>query len=319
MNRRAFVTRLTAGALLASRAVEAQPAARMPRVGVIATTRGYEAFRLGLRELAYREGENVALEFRSTEAPNVRLADVARELVRLKVDVVLAASTPATEALRQATTTIPIVMLAADPVASGLVPSLSRPEGNVTGLSFNETGTGAKRLELLREALPSARRVAALDAAGAAANPIRKETEAAARTLGVELQSFAVRDPDDLEKTFAAMAANRAESLLVMPTTLAFVHRARIIALAIKNRLPTMFWRREFADAGGLMAYGPDQQEMYRRAAVYVSKILQGAKPMDLPVEQPRKFELVINLKTARALGLTIPRPVVLQADHVIE
>jgi putative ABC transport system substrate-binding protein len=319
MDRRAFVTRLAAGALLASRPVEAQQAARVPRVGVIATTRGYEAFRLSLRELAYREGENVALEFRSTEMPDVRLADVARELVRLKVDVVLAASTPATEALRQATTTIPIVMLAADPVASGLVPSLSRPEGNVTGLSFNETGTGAKRLELLREALPSVRRVAALDAAGAAANPIRKETEAAARTLGVELQSFTVRGPDDLEKTFAAMAAKRAESLLVMPTTLAFVHRARIIALAIKNRLPTMFWRREFADAGGLMAYGPDQQEMYRRAAVYVSKILQGAKPMDLPVEQPRKFELVINLKTARALGLTIPRPVVLQADHVIE
>ena len=302
-------------------AAETQQTRQPPRVGVIANTKGYEAFQNGLRELAYNEGENIALEFRSTEARDLRLADLAAGLVRLRVDVIVAAGTPAVLAAKQATATIPIVMLAADPVETGLVSNLDRPGGNITGLSFSEQDTSAKRLELLKEAIPSATRVAVLTTPtnNPTSSRILGDTERAARALGVQIHSLPLHGPDNFAKTFATMTARRIDSIIVLPATLPFVHRTRLVALTIRNRLPAMFWRREFADIGGLMSYGPDQPVMYRRAAEYVSKILQGAKPSDLPVEQPSKFELIINLKTANALGLTIPQSALLQADEVIE
>lgn len=299
---------------------EAQQTPKIPRVGVIANTKGYEAFQNGLKELAYTEGENIALEFRSLEAPNVRLATVAAELARMKVDVIVATNTAAVLAAKQATSTIPIVMLAGDPVESGLVADLGRPEGNVTGLRINEEDTRARRIELLKEAVPAIARLAVLTtSATPGANLNLKDAERTATALAMQLQSLALRRPEDLEQTFATMTAQRADSLLVLPATLAFVHRTRIVTLAIKHKLPAMFWRREFVDIGGLMAYGPDQTALYRRAADYVSKILQGARPGDLPVEEPSKFELAVNLKTARALGLTIARSVLLLADQVVE
>ena len=300
-------------------AAGAQPAQPLPRVGVIASTKGYEAFQEGLRELAFTEGQDVVFEFRSTEA-SPRFADLAAELVRRRVDVIVAASTSAVLAVKRATTTIPIVMLAADPVESGLVSSLDRPGGNITGLSFNEQDTSARRLELLKEAVPAATRVAVLTGpTNAVSGRILKDTERAASSLGVQLHSLQLHGPDTFAKTFAAMATRRPDSLIVLPAALPFVHRTRIIALTLRHRLPAMFWRREFVDVGGLMSYGPDQAAMYHRAAHYVSKILQGARPADLPVEQPGKFELIVNLKTAKALGLTLPQSVLLQADEVIE
>lgn len=301
-------------------AAEAQQAGKVPRVGVIAGQAGYEAFRAGLRELAYTEGRNIVLEFRSTAEGDVRYLDLATELVSLRVDVIVAGNTSALLAAKEATTTIPIVGLSIDPTASGLVPGRPGPAANITGLSFKEVDTDAKRLELLKDAVPSATRVAALtNPASPNSGPILRETERAARALGVQLHVVEQRDPDDFERTFAAMPTQRVDALIVLPATLHFAHRTRLIALAIRSRLPSMFWRREFVDAGGLMSYGPEQPEMYRRAAGLVSKILQGAKPADLPVEQPRKFELILNLKTAKALGLTIPRSVLLLADQVIQ
>ena len=242
----------------------------------------------------------------------------AAELVRMNVNLIVAAGTSAVLAVKQATTTIPVVMLAADPVEAGIVPNLARPAGNITGFMFNEQDTSARRLELLKEALPSAARIAVLTTA---ANPVSsrmlKDTEAAARAQGVQTVALSLGSPDTFEKTFAA--AKQSNAAIVLPASVPFVNRVRIVTLAIRNRLPMMFWRREFVDVGGLMSYGPDQAAMYRRAAGYVSKILQGAKPADLPVEQPNKFELALNLKTAKALGLTIARSVLLQADHVVE
>ena len=291
----------------------------VPRVGVIATRAGYEAFQNGLRARFYTIGEDIVLEFRSADRPGARLADVAAELVRMKVDVILAVGTPAVLAAKAATTTIPIVMLAADPIDSGIVADAARPGGNVTGLSFNEQNTSAKRLELLKEALPSAARVAVLAAPNSVTPRMVRDTEAMARTLGVEIHTLPLQGPETFDKAFTAIAARRADSLIVLPAAAALANRARIVTLTLKNKLPTMFWRRDFVDAGGLMSYGPDQAEMYKRAADYVSKILQGAKPADLPIEQPSKFELGLNLQTARTLGLTIPRAVLLQADHVIQ
>jgi len=310
---------LTLGILVTPLAAHAQQAGKIPRVGVIANRVGYDAFREGLRDLAYKEGENIALEFRSTEARGVQLLDLATELVRLGVDVIVAATTPAVLAAKEATATIPIVTLVLDPVASGLVASLAQPGGNITGLTFNEVDTSAKRLQLLKEAVPSATRLAVLtNPTNPSSGPALRETADAARALGMQVQSFELGGPESFERTFAAITTGRAEALIVLPATLPFVHRTQIVALAIRNRLPAMFWRREFVDVGGLMAYGPDQPKVYRRAAVYVSKILQGAKPAELPIEQPKSFELVINLKTAGALGLTIPKSVLLLADEII-
>jgi putative ABC transport system substrate-binding protein len=315
-----FGLALTLGIFVTPLAADAQQTGKIPRVGVIANRAGYEAFREGLRDLAYKEGQDIALEFRSTEARDVRLLDLATELVRLRVDVIVAATTSAMLAAKQATATIPIVALVLDPVASGLLASLAQPGGNITGFAFNEVDTSARRLQLLKEAVPSATRLAVLTSAATPSSSLTlKETTDAARALGVQVQFLELGGPDDLERTFAAITTRRADALIVLPATVPFVHRTQIIALAIRNRLPSMFWRREFVDAGGLMAYGPDQPRMYHRAAVYVSKILQGAQPADLPIEQPTKFELVINLKTAKALGLTIPQSLLLLADEIIQ
>lgn len=309
-----------AAAPLTAQAQQAAPAWRAPRVGVIASRTGFEAFRAGLRELAYTEGRDITLEFRSTGTGDVDYRALTTGLVRDRVDVIVAVGAATILAAQRATAAIPIVGLSVDPGASGLGPSLAPPRGNVTGLSFNEVGTTAKRLELLREAVPSITRVAALaNPANPTSKLIVEETERAARPLGVQVRVLELARAEDIEEAFARMTAWRADALLVLPSALAFAERTRLVALAIRRRLPSMFWRREFVDVGGLMAYGPDQGEMYRRAAVLVSRILQGARPADLPVEPPRRFGLILNLETAKALGLAIPRPVLLLADEVIE
>jgi putative tryptophan/tyrosine transport system substrate-binding protein len=249
------------------------------------------------------------------------LAGLAAELVRLKVDVIVAASPPATEAAKQATSTIPIVFtVSGDPVADGFVASLARPGGNLTGLAIISPELVGKQLEMLKKAAPKVSRVAVLqNPSNQGHRPTLRRAEDAARTLGVQLQILAARNPSEIEAAFAAMSSQRAGGVLVLRDAMFRAHRAQIVALAAKSRLPAMYGLREEAEAGGLIAYGASVPQMFRRAATYVDKILKGAKPADLPVEQPTKFELVINLKTAKALGLTIPRTYLLQADQVIE
>ena len=309
------------GTLLPSpRRAGAQPAKRVYRVGVIADKAGYEALKAGLRDVGYAEGRDMVLEFRAIDSGDVRFLDVATELARIPVDVIVAGTTPAILAAKQATTAIPIVGLSVDPVASRLVASLAKPGGNITGLSLDEVGTNATRLELLKEAAPAVTRVAVLTTStNPSSSQMLKETERAAQTLGVEVHAFELRGGDDLAKTFAAMTTRRVDSLIVLPSAVASSRRTQIVILALRHRLPSMFWRREFVDLGGLLSYGPDRSEIYRRAAVLVGKILQGAKPGDLPVGQPRKFDLIVNLRTAKALGLTIPSSVLLLAAEVIE
>ena len=308
--------------LSALRASEAQPVAKIPRIGmlwfgspVVGSSPHLEAFRQGLRELGYTEGQNIVIETRHAA---MRLA---ANLVLSKVDVIVAAGDPAIYAARHATSTIPIVMVAgADPVGSGLVASLARPGGNLTGSSALSPGLSGKRLQLLTEALPGVSRVAVLwnPADPAKALDVR-ETQAAGQALGVQLQLLEVRGPEEFESAFAAMTRERAEALITLGDPLTLSHRMRIVDLAAKNRLPAMYDVQEFVEAGGLMAYGPSLPDMFRRAAASVDKILKGAKPSTLPVEQPMKFELIIDLKTAKALGLTIPQSVLFLADQVIQ
>jgi putative tryptophan/tyrosine transport system substrate-binding protein len=326
MNRRVFVTSLAA-VLAAPLGVEAQQAARIPRIGVLhpgapATSSHFAAaFTEGLRELGYLEGQNIVVERRFGEAKAERLSDIAAELVRLKVDVIVTSTDPGIGAVKRQTQLIPIVMAnSTDPVGTGFVASLARPGGNVTGLSSVSPELSAKRLELLKEAVPRLSRVAIVwnpDVRGAVLE--YKETESAARSLHLQLQSVEVNRPDGFDRAFSAVTTGRAEALTVASSSLAFRNRGRIASLAQKNRLPSIYGLREFADAGGLMAYGPNYAELWRRAAAYVSKILKGAKPGELPVEQPTTFELVINLKTAKALGLTIPPSLLRRADQIIE
>ena len=283
-----------------------------------------EAFRQGLREIGYIEGQNILIEYRSAEGQLDRLPALAAELVRLKVDVLLSEGTPPSVAAKGATKTIPIVFAAsADAVGSGLVGSLARPGANITGLSFLAPETAAKSLQLLKEVVPGITRVAVLSHRGnpreATRQIILKEAEVAARALAVNPQFLEVRGPDDFEKAFSAMMRARAGGLTVVTSIMFLGERRRLVELAAKNRLPTVYPWREPVDAGGLLAYGPNLPDLFRRAAVYVDRILKGAKPADLPVEQPTKFELVINLKTAKAAGLTIPQSVLLRADQVIE
>jgi putative tryptophan/tyrosine transport system substrate-binding protein len=326
MNRRAFVTGL--GALLAAPlGVGAQQAARIPRIGVLhpgapATSSHFAtAFSQGLREHGYLEGQNIVVERRFAEAKAERIPDIAGELVRLKVDVIVTSTDQGIAAVKQETQTIPIVMAnSTDPIGTGFVASLARPGGNVTGLSSVSPELSAKRLELLKEAVPRLSRVAIVwnpDVRGAVLE--YKETESAARSLHLQLQSVEVNRPDGFDRAFSALTTGRAEALTVASSSLAFRNRILIASLAQENRLPSIYGLREFADAGGLMAYGPNYAELWRRAAAYVSKILKGAKPGELPVEQPTTFELIINLKTAKALGLTIPRSLLRRADQVIE
>ena len=315
------------GILAAPLATHAEQAAKVYRIGILPPgpisprMHLWEAFRQGLRELGYVEGHNIALVIRSPEQGPEQLPDLAAELVRLKVDVIVTAGTVGAQAAQQATRTIPIVMaLSADPVETGLVSSLARPGGNTTGLSLISRELSGKRLELLRAVVPRVSRIAVLfdptDPGGAVQ---MRETEAAARALGVQLQRLDVRGPGDFEKAFQAATRGRAGALLVFDAALTFSYRTQIVALASKSRLPAMYGLTGLAEAGGLMSYGANIVDMYRRAAVYVDKILKGAKPADLPVEQPTRFELVINMKTAKTLGLTFPQSILIRADQVIQ
>ncbi len=311
---------LGAGAAIA----EAQKPAKVPRIGFLsggARESAHEAFRQGLRELGYVEGQNIVVEYRFAQGEGDRLPDLAVELVRLKVDVIVAASTLDALAAQRAARTTPVVMaLSSDPVETRLVASLARPGGNITGLTTLSPELSGKRLELLKEAVPRLSRVAVL---WNAANPDKalefEKTQIAARSLGVRLQSLEVRGPNDFESAFRAATRARAGALLTLPDTLTISHLSRIADLAAKSRLPTIHEQREFAEAGGLMAYGPNHSDLFRRAASYVDKILKGSKPGDLPVEQPTKFEFVINLKAAKQIGLTIPPNVLVRADKVIK
>jgi putative ABC transport system substrate-binding protein len=311
--------------LMAPLTSQAQPAAHVPRLGLLmpGSASGYaprlEAFRHGLRDLGYVEGRTITLAYRFAEGQADRLPALAEELVRLPVDVLVVDGTIAIRPAQHATTTIPIVMVAADPVGAGLVTSLARPGGNSTGLSLMIPDLSGKRLEFLKEAVPHLSRVAALWHQDAPVGPYLKETQAAAQALGLQLHALAVRSPDEFDQAFAAMTRAHADALVLMPSGLFFSHHTQLAALAVQHRLPAMFMEREFVEAGGLMAYGPSLADLSRRAATYVHKLLQGAKPADLPVEQPTKFELIINLKTAKELGLTIPPTVLFQADEVLK
>ena len=310
-------------------ATEAQQASKVTRIGFLVTNRAAiprlrDAFLQGLRDRGYVEGRNVVIEYRDAEGKLDRLPALAAELVALKVDVIVAPATPATVAAKQATKTIPIVFaVVSDPVTSGLVTSLARPGGNVTGLSVLEPELVGKRLELLKQVVPGVSRVAVLWHPGAVGErtekDVLKEAEAAARALGVPLQFVEARGPADFDRAFLDMTRASAGALTVLESTVFFVERRHLVDLAAKNRLPAVYGLREFVDAGGLMAYGASVADLSRRAATYVDKILKGAKPADLPVEQPTKFELVINVKTAKALGLTIPQSLLGRADQVIQ
>jgi putative ABC transport system substrate-binding protein len=278
-------------------------------------------FREELRRRGYTEGQNLVLELRSVEGSLGRISEVVSELLRLKVDVIVATSTPAIEAAQRATRTVPIVMFGVgDPVATGFVASLARPGGNITGLSQMSPELSAKRLALVKEVIPGVSRIAVLSNPANPSNaPQIRDTQAAARALAVELQWLEVRGPPDLERAFDAATRGHAGALVTLDDLFIFTQRMRIVSLAAKSRLPGMYGWSTFAEAGGLMSYGPDFRDMYRRAAVFVDKILRGARPADLPVEQPTKFELVINLGTARTLGLMIPSSLRLRADQLIE
>ena len=305
-----------------------QKPAKVYRIGVLipsnpaATARTQEAFKQALREHGYVEGQNVIVERRYGEGRADRLSDLAAELVRIKMDVIATATDPAIAAVKQQTQTIPIVMVGStDPVATGFVASLARPGGNVTGLSNLSPELSGKRLELLREVVPGLSRVAIVWNPGVRGAVFDyKETESAARSLRLQLQSVEVSRAEDLDRAFSAVTNQRAQALIVQtPNPVLFSNRAQIVGFAQRNRLPSMYGQSAFVDDGGLMSYGISSVEGWRRAAAYVARILKGAKPADLPVEQPTKFELVINLKTAKAIGLTIPQQLLLRADRVIE
>ena len=310
-------------------AAEAQQAGKVARIGYLVTSLAVsphpqEAFRQGLRDLGYVEGRNLVIEYRDAEGKPERLPALAAELVALKVDVIFGGNTPGTLAAKQATRPLPIVFATAgDPVTSGLVTSLARPGGNVTGLSILAPELVGKCLEQLKQAVPGVSRVAVLWQPGGPGEhtekAMLKEAEVAGRALGVRLLFVEARGPDDFDRAFSDMTRARAGALAVLPSSMLFNERRRLVDLAAKNRLPAVYPSRDFVDAGGLLSYGPNIPDLYRRAATYVDKILKGAKPGDLPVEQPTKFELVINLKTAKALGLTIPPSVLGRADDVIQ
>ncbi|HEU4345323.1 MAG TPA: ABC transporter substrate-binding protein, partial [Candidatus Binatia bacterium] len=321
---------LVLGALLFAlcSSAEAQQPKKVPRIGYLSAFEPAlesvrsEPIRLALRERGYIEGQNIAIEYRYAEGKQNRLPQLAAELVRLKVDIiVIPAGNAPTRAAMNTTKTIPIVMmgLAADPVELGLVESLARPGGNVTGLTTLSRELGGKRLELLKEAVPKVARVAVLYNPAAPSALELKEVQSAARALGLTIQPWEVRDADGFEKVFAALSKERPDGLYVTTGSLITSNGKRIVGFALKSRLPSVYGRRESVDAGGLMSYGADLADSYRRAATYVDKILKGAKPADLPVEQPTKFELVINLKTAKQIGLTIPPEVLARANKMIK
>ena len=310
-------------------AAEAQQTVTVARIGYLAPNLAAsrhlpEALRQGLRELGYVEGRNVVIEYRDAEGKFERLPALAADLVALKVDVIVPGGTPAALAAQQATGTIPIVFAGpADPVTSGLVSSLARPGGNITGLSSFAPELVGKRLEQLKQAVPGVRQIVALWQPGGLGartdQAVLKEAEAAARALGLRLQFVEARHPSNFDEAFSEIARARAGALIVLPGSMFLQERRRLIGLAAKNRLPAVYPWSEAVASGGLMSYGPNTADLFLRAATYVDKILKGAKPSDLPVEQPTKFELVINLKTAKMLGLMIPPSLIARADQVIE
>ena len=309
---------------------EAQQPKKVPRIGYLSSfdpatesTRS-EAIRLALRELGYIEGQNIAIEYRYAEGKRDRFPELAAELVRLKVDIiVVAGGTGQVRAAKNATKTIPIVMFGtgSDPVETGLVESLARPGGNVTGITILNRELGGKRLELLKEAVPKLARVAVLyDPVPGSVIELKEVLPVVARALQLTIQPWEIRGTDDFDRVFAAMGKQRPDGLNVSSAGLVMnANRKRIVGFALKSRLPSMYSLREFVDAGGLMSYGADIADSYRRVAYYVDRILKGAKPADLPVEQPTKFDLVINLKTAKQIGLTIPQSMLYRADKVIK
>jgi putative ABC transport system substrate-binding protein len=325
MRRRAFIT-LLGGAAAWPLAARAQQASRLPTIGFLgggtsATQRTWvDAFVQRLRELGWTEGRTVAIEYRWGEGRSDRYPELAAEFVRLKVDVILAGGTEAALAARQATSVIPIVFpTAGDPVGTGLVASLARPGGNVTGLSNLGSNLGAKRLQLLREVFPSLSRLAVMVNAGYSGGVTElSEIDVAVRTLGLTVVPLMIRRAEDIAPAFEELK-DRAEAVYILGDPLVHTHRLRINTFALAARLPTMYSQREYVEAAGLMSYGPNFPDLNRRAAEYVDKILRGAKPGDLPVEQPTKFDLVINLITAKALGLDMPPTLLARADEVIE
>ena len=325
MKRRDLIT-LLGGAAVWPLAARAQQPAKLPTVGLLVsgTTSSHgqwvAAFMRRLNELGWMEGRTIAIEYRWAEGRTERAAEIAAEFVRLKVDVIVTSATAVVVVAKQATSIIPIVFAAAgDPVGTGLVASLARPGGNVTGLSLQQTDVAAKRIELLREVVPGLRRLAILgNVGGPAALLDMREVQAAARTIGLEVIASEIQRGEDIAPAFEALNG-RAEALYVATDPLVDTHRIRINTLALAARLPTMLGSREWVEAGGLISYGPNWSDQWRRAADYVDKILRGAKPSDLPVEQPTKFNLVLNLTTAKALGLEIPPTLLARADEVIE
>jgi len=329
-----LISTLVLGLLAGPLAAAAQQAGRVYRIGYLTprshnpankssstlSTARMKAFLEGLRELGYVEGQNIVIEYRSAEGKRDRLPELAAELGRLNLDVIFAYSTVAVRALKKATTTVPLVTVSGDPVRLGFVASLAHPGGNITGLANLTPELAGKRLELLKAVVPQLSPVAVLwDPDNPGAKLRMRETEAAANSLDIKLQPVAVRKLNDFEDAFSVMKKERAGALVPLRGTLVNTHLQRIVALAAENRLPTMYGSVGFAEVGGLMSYGTRIADLDRRAATYVDKILKGAKPADLPIEQPTKFELVINLKTAKALGLTIPPQVLLQATKVIK
>ena len=328
MDRRRFLLTSLAGAVAGPLAAGAQQAGKVPRIGFLSLTSPsdrpplLDAFRQRLRELGWVEGQNIVIDYRYAEGRVDRLPDLAAELVRLKVDVIVSWGTQGVTAAKNATETIPIVMIAVrDPVGTGLIASLARPGGNVTGVSgYAGLEVVAKQLELLKETVPKIRRVAILSNPTNAYHQLAiREANVAARSLGVQLQLLEARGPNEFEGAFAAMAKERVGALLVLSDAMLNSHATRLADLAATSRLPAAYGVRESVKAGGLMSYGPSFLDLFRRAATYVDKILKGAKPAELPVERPTEYELVINMKTAKALGLTIPPSLLARADQVIQ
>ena len=326
MRRREFITFLGGAAAGWPVAARAQQPAMAPTIGFLGSgtpaAHGHwvAAFVQRLRELGWIEGRNLTIEYRWAEGSSDRAAELAAEFVRLKVDVIVTYANPMVVATKRATSVIPIVFAAAaDPLGTGLVAGLARPGGNVTGLSVQNTDLAGKHLELLRDLIPGLRRLAIMANVGNSASVLEmREVQAAARTIGLEVTILEIRRAEDIAPAFEELKA-RADALYVCVDTILFSHRIRVNTLALSARLPTIFLNREYVEAGGLMSYGPSFPDLFRRAADFVDKILHGAKPGNIPVEQPTKFDLVINLTTAKALGLTVPPTLLARADEVIE
>jgi ABC-type uncharacterized transport system substrate-binding protein len=327
MKRREFITLLGGAVATWSLATHARAQAKIPRVGFMGNSTAaleanlVDAFREGLRELGYEEGHNIVIEYRWADGQYERFPALVTELIAAKVDVIVTAGTPAALAVKKATTTVPLVMVAVgDPVGTGLVPSLARPDGNLTGLSSVAPDLEGKRLELLREIVPSVSRVAVFFNS---VNPFHvasmRQAQVAGETLGIKVQQHDIRKSEDLDEAFAAIRKERPDALLILADRVFLHNRQRMMDFTQEQRLPNVNAYKELVEAGGLISYGPSYEDMHKRAAIYVNKILKGAKPGNLPIEQPTKFTLVVNLKAAKALGISMPPTVLSRADEVVE